>query len=187
MAAVLAGGESAVLSHWSAATLWGLRQGVGPRSHVSVPRKRRSRPGIAFHYAELAADEVSEQKGIPVTTPSRTVLDLAPHTTLPSLTRALEQTERLRLDIGPSISELLERYPRRAGTPKLRALGEPLAMTRSELEVRFLNVVAGWGLPRPQANVGVEGYEVDCVWRQAKVIVELDTFGTHGSTLAFEG
>ena len=89
--------------------------------------------------------------------------------------------------MGPSIPELLDRYPRRAGTPRLRrAIARPPAVTRSELEARFLCLVDDWGLPRPVTNFNILGFEVDCVWREHRVVVELDAFGTHGSTRAFE-
>ena len=187
MAAVLAGGRRAVLSHWSAASLWGIRSGSGPLSHVTVPRRRRSNEAITFHFADLPEDEVSEQDGIPVTVPGRVILDLGPFVSLPSLTRAVEQIERMGIAAGPSIQELLDRYPRRAGTPKLRRLAtEPLAVTRSELEALFLYLISSWSLPAPQMNTGVEGYEVDCVWPQHSLIVELDGFETHRTSAAFE-
>ena len=184
MAAVLAAGPSAALSHWSAANLQRLRAGRGPLSHVTIPSRRSHRPGIRFHYADLPPDEVTENNGIPVTVHARTMLDLAPSLALPSLTRMLERADGW---IGPSIAEILERYPRRAGTPKLRTLiARPPAITRSELEARFLHLIDEWGLPRPQMNISVKGYEVDCVWPEHGLIVELDVYATHGSPQAFE-
>lgn len=89
--------------------------------------------------------------------------------------------------MGPSIDELLDRYPRRAGTPALRrSAAQPLGVTRSELEARFLHLLSEWGLPAPQTNVAVAGLEVDCVWPEQRVIVELDGFAAHGSRFAFE-
>ncbi len=187
MASVLAGGDAAVLSHWSAAILWRLRSGSGPRTHVTIPRRRRNTPTIVFHFAALPDDEVTISNGIPVASPARVILDLAPHLPLSALHRMLEAAERLRPWRGPAIPELLERYPRRSGTPKLRAItAAPLAMTRSELEARFLYLVDEWDLPRPRTNVTILGFEVDCVWPDRRVIVELDAFGTHGSSEAFE-
>lgn len=116
MTAVLAAGDAAALSHWSAACPWRLQSSVGPRTHVTIPRRRR-RPTIAFHFALLPDDEITMWNGIPVTTPGRVLLDLAPHVSLPTLHRMLEAAERLRPWPGPSIPELLDRYPRRAGTP----------------------------------------------------------------------
>ena len=187
MAAVLAAGPSGVLSHWSAGSLQRLRDGAGPRSHVTVPRRKRSTDATAFHYAELPGDEVTEHDGIPVTVPGRTMLDLAPSLKIPSLTRMLERADSGPGWTGPSLAEILERYAARAGAPKLRSLiGKPLAMTRSELEARFLHLIDEWNLPRPQMNISVEGYEVDAVWRTERVIVELDVYATHGSPQAFE-
>ena len=187
MAAVLAAGEGAVLSYWSAASLYGLRAGAGPRSHVTAPRTRRDTPRIAFHYSLLPADEIGERDGIRVTSPGRVVLDLAPHVPISGLHRMLEAGEKLRPWRGPSIPELLERYPGRAGTPKLRAVtGAPIAMTRSELEASFLYLIDEWDLPRPQTNLTVLGFEVDCLWPEHRLIVELDAFETHGSNASFE-
>jgi very-short-patch-repair endonuclease len=184
MAAVLAAGEGAVLSHWSAASLWRLRQGRGPRSHVTCRRARRDRHGIAFHEAELAGDEVTVERGIPVTTAARTALDLAPSLPGSSLARMIAATQR---SAGPSLAELLDRYPRRPGTPKLRAIiAGPIARTRSDLEAEWLERIERAGLPRPDVNIAVEGYEADFVWYEERVIAELDTYVTHGSPLAFE-
>ena len=187
MAAVLAAGEGAALSYWSAANLCGLRAGVGPRSHVTVPQKRRGTPTIAFHYSLLPNDEIVKWDGISTTSPGRVILDLAAHLSIPALHRMLEAAERIRPWRGPSIPELLERYPRRAGTPKLRAVtGAPIAMTRSELEASFLYLIDEWDLPRPQTNLTVLGFEVDCLWPEHRLIVELDVFETHGSNASFE-
>ena len=187
MAAVLAAGAGAALSHWSAGSVQRLRGGAGPRSHVTIPRRKRDTEAISFHYADLPPDEVTEHDGIPVTTPGRTILDLAPSLSIPSLTRMLERAESSKSWIGPSMPELLERYPRRAGTPKLRAVtAKPPAMTRSELEALFLDLIDKWDLPRPRMNFSISGYEVDCAWVKQRLIVELDVYATHGSRQAFE-
>jgi Protein of unknown function (DUF559) len=190
MAAVLAVGEGAALSHWSAAHLWRLRPGRGPVSHVTCPRRRRSPSGIRVHFAVLPADEVTIEDGIPVTTASRVALDLAPLLPSASLTRAIAEAERRRLSHGPSLPELLDRYPRRAGTPKLRAiLGKPIPFTRSDLEARFVELVDHAGLPRPETNGLVElpgrRSEADFVWRAQRLMVELDHYATHGDSFAF--
>ena len=187
MAAVLLGGVGAVLSHWSAATLWRMRQGAGPRSHVTTPRKRRSGPRITFHHAQLAPDEVMVEHGIPTTTPARTLVDLAP--LLPShiLVRIIETIEANRVWVGPSLPELFERYPRRAGVPKLKAAAaKPVRMTRSDFEAEVIELIEAASLPSPETNQVVEGYEVDFVWHDEGVIAELDTYVTHGSRVAFE-
>lgn len=184
MAAVLAGGDRAVLSHWSAASLGRLRPGRGPRAHVTSPRARRSRPSITFHDAYLPADELTTEQGIPVTTPARTILDLAHPLPSPTLARMIEAAGARE---GTPLVELLSRYPSRPGAPKLRALiGTPQPMTRSDLEAAFLERFEAAGLPRPDVNSVVEGFEVDFAWPEHGVIAELDTYATHGSRLAFE-
>jgi very-short-patch-repair endonuclease len=184
MAAVLTVGEGGVLSHWSAASHWRLRPGTGPRSHVTVGRRRRSRPEVTLHCAKLRPDEVTEEQGIPCTTPARTLLDLAP--SLPSAVLA-RMIEAAPPSDGAPLGELLERYAGRVGVPKLRAvLDKPTPMTRSDLEATVLEAIEAAGLPQPQVNQVVEGYEVDFVWREHSLIAELDSYVTHGSRAAFE-
>lgn len=183
IAAVLAAGEGGVLSHWSAASLWRMRPGVGPRSHVTSPRQRRGTDTVTFHHARLPQDEVTEEQGIPCTTPARTLLDLAPLLPSPVLGRMVEAAPGR----GTALAQLLERYPRKAGTGRLRkVLREPTPMTRSDFEALVLERIEKAGLPRPEVNVVVEGYEVDLVWREHRVIAELDTYVTHGTRAAFE-
>ena len=120
MAAVLASGRTAVLSHRSAGARWGLRSNTRPRIEVTVPRRRYARPGIQPHVAQLPADEITVVEGIPVTTPPRTLLDLAavlaPHT----LRRAVDEAEMLRLSDSLSLADLVARHPRRRGVGNLR-------------------------------------------------------------------
>jgi very-short-patch-repair endonuclease len=183
MAAVLAAGEGAVLSHWSAASLWRMRPGVGPRCHVTTPRKRKRRATIAFHRADLKPDEIADEQGIPVTTPARTLLDLAPLLPSPVLARMVEAAPSR----GASLAALLERHAGRAGLPKLRQIAAtPQPMTRSDFEAIVLEAIDAAGLPRPQVNQVIEGYEVDFLWREHGVIAELDSYATHGSRAAFE-
>ncbi len=183
MAAVLHGGEGAVLSHRSAAALWRMRSGAGPRAHVTAPRKRRNSAKVTFHCADLPPDEITTEQGIPVTTPARTLLDLAPLLPSPVLARMVEAAPSR----GAHLAELLERYPRRAGVPRLRAvLAAAQPMTRSDLEAIALEAMERTGLPTPQVNVVVDGHEVDFVWREHGLIAELDTYVTHGSRAAFE-
>jgi hypothetical protein len=183
MAAVLAAGEGGVLSHWSAATLWRMRSGRGPRSHVSSPRRRRKQSTVTFHHTRLAHDETSIEQGIPATTPARTLLDLAPSLPSPVLARMVEAAPNQ----GVSLATLLERHAGRAGVPKLKAvLARARPMTRSDLEATALDAMERAGLPPPEVNVVIDGYEVDFVWREHGVIAELDSYVTHGSPLAFE-
>jgi very-short-patch-repair endonuclease len=132
--------------------------------------------------------------GIPVTSPPRTLLDLAGVLGAHSLERAVEQTEALRLTDPLSLGDLLARHPRRPGAAKLRKLlaagYAASTVTRSELEDRFLTFLDRHGLPRPQVNAGIEvggrWLECDCVWRSQRLIVELDSREFHRTTAAFE-
>ena len=136
------------------------------------------------HRAVLPPDERTTKDGIPVTTPARTLLDLAAVTQRHELDRALNEAEIQRL---PGPQHLLDRYPRHRGTRNLRALLlNARRSTRSPLEDEFLAFVDAHQLPRPETNVIIEGYEVDAVWREQRLIVELDGYATHGTRQAFE-
>ena len=186
LAAVLAGGGDTRLSFWSSASLLRLRKGSGPRSHVTCPRKRRSDGQIAFHQAVLLDDEVTEENGIPTTTPARTTLDLAATASIPSLTR-MAAAIGARPKREASLAELLDRYPRKPGAAKLRPIiASPIPMTRSDLEAAYLELFQKAGIPPPRVNAVIEGHEVDFVWDAHGVAAELDTYETHGSRVAFK-
>jgi hypothetical protein len=164
-AAVLAAGPGAALSHRSAAALWGLWH--SDRLEVTVP-KYRLRPGIKIHTSPLQADEVTSLQAIPATTVPRTLLDLA--TVLPAhqVERAANEAEVRRLTDPLSLADLVDRYPRRQGIRTIKAILSRLQagakITRSELEARFLAFVRETGLPSPDTNVRVLGFECDFVW-----------------------
>jgi hypothetical protein len=194
MAAVLACGPGAALSHRSAGQLWGLVPTSAAAPEVTRPRPFRRQAGIRAHHSRLSADELVLVDGIPVTSVSRTLLDLAGMLTRNQLERALNEAEVLRLTDRLSVSDLLERYPRRGGSAALRALFRDRmaarGITRSELERRFQAVLDGTDLPCPRRNahVSVRGrfFEVDCLWAAQRLIVELDGRESHGTDLAFE-
>jgi hypothetical protein len=191
MAAVLASGEETRLTFRSAGMLWGVRRTERGLIEVTSPHRGRGRPGIQRHRAVLLPDEVTVHHGIPTTTVPRTLLDLATVLNPTQLARAVNEAEVQRLHDPLSLNALLERYPRRPGVPALRALlGQPLAMTRGELEKRFREFLIKAGLPLPETNahVQVEGvwYEVDCLWREHGLVVELDGREVHGTGAAFE-
>lgn len=191
MAAVLASGEHTRLSFRSGAMLWCIRRTDRGLIEVTSPHRGRGRPGIERHYAELPSDEVTVHQGIPVTTVPRTLLDLATVLTPTQLARAVNEAEVQRLTHTLSLDALLARYPRRPGVPALRALlGRRVTVTRSELESRFLEFLTDAGLPLPETNahIQVDGiwYEVDCLWRQHGLVVELDGREVHGTGAAFE-
>jgi REase_MTES_1575 len=192
MAAVLAGGRGAVLSHRSAAAHWGIRPSQATRTDVTTPRKLRSRGGLRFHCCCLPEDEVSVRDGIPVTTVARTLFDLAGVVPRRQFERAVNEAEIRRLWDALSLADLLERHPRRPGAAAIRALIEEPdgGITREELEERFAVFLEGAGLPRAATNLSmrVSGrwIEADCVWREQRLIVELDSHTYHGTRASFE-
>ena len=193
-AAVLAAGPGAVVSHRSAAELWGLLDGFTRPIHLTVPSARRDRPGLRFHRSVLPDDERTVVDGIPVTTVPRALLDCAADTPARRLERMLNEADVLRLQDRLSVPDLLTRYPRRAGSRALwKALQKRNAgstVTRSELEERFLELVDEIGLPRPEINAAFEldgqPIEIDALWQAERVAVELDSRQFHDTPLAFE-
>ena len=192
-AAVLACGSGATLSHHSAAALWRMRNPSSRAIEVTTPRKSRSRGAIRRHFAVLPADEVTTERGIPVTTVPRTLFDLAATSSADVVEHALRESEYLRLHDRLSLPDLLDRYPGRHGSSTvrecLRRRAElPAGGARSWLELEFLPFLRRAGLPRPQLNVwlqvGGKWIQVDCLW-PGKVVVELDGFAGHGTRTAF--
>lgn len=180
MAAVLSLGPGAVLSHRSAAALWGLADAPSPLIDVTVPGPggRKRREGIRVHRAEV---ERTVRRGIPVTTVARTLLDLAAVAPQRIVDRAVDAAERERLlDLAA-----IEALPLAGhhGTPKLRKAlaawdGAP---TDEELERRFLELCQTRGLPLPASNAAVAGFACDFVWPRHRVVVELDGLKWHAT------
>ncbi len=196
MAAVLACGSEDVLSHRSAAALWGIRGHSSRAIEVTTRSKSRSQGDIHRHFAVLPEDEVTTCSDIPVTTVPRTVFDLAAVVPIGQVEHALRQSERLRLHDALSLDDLLARYPRRHGSRAIRECLRrqrdiPAGMTREELEARFVAFLDRSELPRPRLNAWIDlkirRYRADCLWSAQKVIVELDGYATHGTRAAFEG
>lgn len=186
-AAVLACGDSAVLSHGSAAALWGLRRGWTQPLEVTVTRDR-NRPNIQVHRSgTLGPRDVRRHLGIRVTSPARTVLDLAPGLTASTLQRTVNDA-RLSgyLKLG-ELDELVKRLPHHPGARAIRQLlSVPAAPTRSGFEDEFVEFTRRFGLPMPEINVRVAGYEVDALFRAEGVIVELDGYQYHADQRSFE-
>jgi very-short-patch-repair endonuclease len=184
MAAVLACGSTATLSHDAAAALWGLRERRDGEVDVTTTHQRsRPRPGIRVHRARRL--ERTIQQRIPVTTPARTLLDLAPRLTAAQLDRAFEEAQVRRL-LAPDTIPRNDGHP---GAGRLAAavarMREP-ALTRSEAEARLLALIREAELQSPRANARVLGFEVDLLWSAERLIVEVDGFAFHGSRHAFE-
>jgi hypothetical protein len=194
MAAALAGGPGAVVSHRSAAELWGLISGFTAPIHITASSGRRRRKALQFHRPQCLDDERTEVDGIPVTTVPRTILDCAPAMSERQLERLINEADVLRLYDHLSLPTLLDRYPRRPGSRALWvALNKRNAgatFTRSDLEELLIELVDELGLRRPETNVLLEvdgeTIEVDALWRAERVAVELDSRRFHDTPLAFE-
>lgn len=193
MAAVLACGPEAVLSHASAGVEWELLPRGSSAEVVEVSTRgayRQPGPGIRLHrLSTLRPDETTVLDRVPITTPARTILDLASFLKPQALERTLARAERRRLTDREAVSDLLAGRRWLRGAPALRALlarDATPAFTRSEAEDRFLRLVRRAQLPVPETNWIIEGYEVDFVWREAQLVAEVDGFEFHSSRDAFE-
>lgn len=185
-AAVLACGPTAVLSHVSAASLWGLRRYWVFPLEVTAQSDRK-RPGIRTHQSTtLAAADRRRHLGIWVTSPARTVLDIAPTTHGRQLTRMVNDARRAGLLSLAQMTDLLERCPRAPGVRYLRPFVElPMNPTRSGFEDDFQTFCRRFGLPMASVNTSVNGREADAVFEAEKLIVEVDGWDFHNDRTAF--
>jgi predicted transcriptional regulator of viral defense system len=190
MAAVLAGGEGAILSHASAAWLWGLSGHYPGIVEVTAPVTRHVRAGLRLHSAAtLSPEDKTTEEGIPVTALPRTILDLAARDRRRSPAWALARADRLGILDLIEIDALLQRSSGQRGVARLRQAAEEFrepVFTRSGLERRFLRLVKESALPRPSTNLFVCGYELDAYWSEFRFAVELDTYEYHGNPGTFE-
>lgn len=192
LAAVLACGPGAVLSHRSAGALWKLREWRSPIVEVTVPRESAPRPRrtIVHRTRHLPDTHVTTLDGLPVTTVARTLLDLAEVLERRALERTLDEAQYLRLLNLTSLDEAVGSAPGRRGAARLKealkAHRPGTTRTRSELEEAFLALCDHHGLPRPEVNPTHESYLVDFRWPEAKLIVETDGRAAHHTPRAFE-
>jgi very-short-patch-repair endonuclease len=187
---VLACGPGAVLSHRSAAALWELLASSRERVDVTVPGRggRASRERIHLHRSRrLDPADVTERDGIPITMPAKTLVDIDAVVPERLVEKALEQAYIRRLLAPGPLEVALERSTGR----KTRALRRLLVIesristiTRSELEERFLALVRRGGLPEPEVNAPLHGYEVDFLWRQQRRVIEVDGHAYHSTRQA---
>jgi very-short-patch-repair endonuclease len=186
--ALLACGSDAVLSHGSAATLWGIFKRWRMPFELTGPSVR-SRRGVRMHRGKLDRQDIRTHAGLRLTCPARTVLDVAPRMTDKALRRAVNELRRPGYLRVHELEDVLERFPRHRGATRLRPLvdGPRDNPTRSDLEDEFLAFTERFGLPRPQVNVRVAGREVDAWFPEERLIVELDSWGFHGDRDSFEG
>ena len=192
MAAVLAYGADALLSHRSNAALRSLMPDQRPVIDVTVPgRGRKGVRGVRLHLPRaLHPDDVDVYDGIPCTSVARMLLEVAATEPPRHVERIFEAAERERVLDMRDVHALLERTPGHRGRKPLVALLEqftdPPPTIRSELERDFLELCERAGIPRPAVNVTVLGHEVDMLWADAKVVVELDSWEFHRTRQAFE-
>jgi very-short-patch-repair endonuclease len=193
MAAVLACGEGATLSHRSAARLWRLLPFASEWVDVTCPKAEVERKGIVGHRSRLRDDERLVLDAIPVTSPFRTIFDLAAVAKMRELERAFHEAEARPVTDRVSLPLLLERYPGRRGAKNLRMLLEartPVGITRNDFEEAFVALVDRCGLRRPRMNadLAIRGrfFEIDALWESDRVAVELDSREIHGTRTKFE-
>ena len=187
-AALLCAGDNSVLSHDSAAALWGLITAPSLVSISVIDRHIRRRPGLCIHRVKtLDIRDVCLHRGFPVTSPARTLLDCAA-TSLP-LDRLLNEARALKLVKDSEFREAMQRCPRRKGARPLRALLEAeqdTGFTRSEAERILKRLVKEARLERPVFNTRVMGVEVDAYWPRLNVVIEVDGYDVHGHWAAFQ-
>ena len=190
LAAVLASGPGALLSHFSAGWLLGLIATRPIPVHVTTPVPRKRRGTVRIHRSEtlIDADRTLEQK-IPVTSVARTALDLAAVLRFRSLRRVVRRSEELEVfDLTDFQSVLARNRGHRGAFHLQRAIEiyEPPRFTRSELERELLRLLERVGVPAPSTAFNVAGFELDLYWPELCFAVELDVYATHGGHESFE-
>lgn len=184
MAAQLRYGEHSSVSDETAAVVWELRERrPGARVHLTLPRSASKRRGVKLHRRALTPGEWLVQDGLRVTTPARTIADLSGTLADVQLQRIIEEAQRRRL----ATAEDLEGYgPRRpALRAAMHAFDEP-RLTRSEAERRLLELIRAAGISSPLTNQRLLGLEVDFLWPQQRLVVEVDGYETHSPRPSFE-
>jgi very-short-patch-repair endonuclease len=194
-AAVLASGKAAALSHWDAATHWGLMPLRGRLIHVSKPSTSGRLPDLTriklHRIGTLRAWECTISDGIPTTTVARTLLDLSPLLGTRAMEDTIAHANRLGLFDLLAVRRCLDEHPRQHGAPALRRVLDALAGTdaadlRSMLEVLLLQLCDDHHLVAPATNAQVEGFTVDFYWPHKRLIIEVDGYTYHSMPSAFE-
>jgi hypothetical protein len=193
-AALLAARPGALLSHHTAAALWGLRQaesGDGQVHALVLGDSRPARPvGVCVHRtAHLAPGDVRMRRGLPVSSPVRTILDVAPALSPSPLEVMIDQALFANLIRQSDVERLRKCSRGRRGCGHLVAIlsgDDAPVMTRSEAERIFLGLIRRAELPMPEVNIRGDGVEPDFMWRNERLIVEIDGWDSHGTQRAFE-
>lgn len=186
-------GPKAAVARRAAAVHWNISKKAGPieivrpynQYPVPPPRDRQaSGRDLVVHRSRLLPEsEITRHRGIPITTVSRTLLDLAPELCVSQLREVFNEAVRRSLLDFADLGRVLTRGPGWSGISKLRVLADEWhpddARARTELENQFVLLCTKSGLSRPEINVNLLGYEVDCLWREERVVVELDSVGFH--------
>jgi very-short-patch-repair endonuclease len=181
MAALLSCGPAAVLSHRSAAALWGISS-EGSSIEVTVPPEvSRRQPGIAIHRTPLGKADIARRHGLQTTAPARTLLDLARVLQRPQLEAAINEADKLGLTDPDSLRRSIDRFTGRPGVAALRRVldRQTFVSTDSELERRFLPIARRAGLPLPETGVHLNGFKVDFYWPDLGLVVETDGLRYH--------
>ncbi|MBS1881230.1 MAG: type IV toxin-antitoxin system AbiEi family antitoxin domain-containing protein [Actinobacteria bacterium] len=189
MAAVLACGADAILSHWSAAWLWGLQSPCPADIEVTTTTPRRRRDGVRVHRAAGAHSESGHIEQIPVTALPQTLFDVAATRSAEDLATVVDRARRRGLLDLDRVDALLEHRPRAPGSSRLRAaidIYRDPAFDRARSELLFLDLTRNGGLPRPALNTWVDRWEIDAYWAAERFAVEVDGWETHGTRRAFE-
>jgi very-short-patch-repair endonuclease len=183
MAAVLACGEAAVLSHESAAALWGLRAEREPRVHVSVPRPADPRhAGVEVHRrSALEPADLTRCKNIPVTSPTQTLIDLGTRLTTQGLEAAINEADKEDLVKFAALKVVVDERRGQRGVPALRKIldRDEFVLTDSALERRFLPIARRAGLAKPLTQARINGFRVDFYWPDLRLVVETDGLRYH--------
>jgi very-short-patch-repair endonuclease len=180
MAAILACGPGAQLSHRSGAALWGIRPQRGGLIDVSVAgHVIRNRPGIKLH--RRAALEPKLVAGIPVGDPISILIDLAATLPIEELEDAVNEADRLGLVATDRLRASLDTQPRRPGLGRLRGMldSQTFSKAQTKLERRFLPIARAAGLPKPDTQVHLNSYRVDFHWSELGLVVETDSLTYH--------
>lgn len=186
VAALFCTGDGATLSHETALWWWGLAENPPPVIHVSVLGRRRHTAGICFHHPRVL--NRTRHRRLPVTTVARTFLDVAVSAPVARVRHLLADADFHELVELDDVQAMLRRGCPGSATLRAALLAHmpQLAMTRSELERRFLALCESVGFPIPEVNVLVRGYLVDALWREQRVAVELDGYKGHRSPAQLE-
>jgi Protein of unknown function (DUF559)/AbiEi antitoxin C-terminal domain len=183
MVAVLTCGEGAALSHRSAAALWGIGKEHRGQIDVSIRRRcRHRRPGIhARSRTTLSPKDIMMLDGIPVTSPARTLVDLATELSPIALERAVNEADKYDLIDPETLRAALDRFAGEPGVQALRTLLDrhTFHLSDSDLEILFRPIAAAAGLPEPLTKAMVNGYEVDFFWPELDLVVETDGLRYH--------